>query len=175
MKDTTDMPVAEFRARVANHLTRALALVPAAVPGDICDPGVAPLLDELGALDELLFSFGADDRQQEMQETERERKVEAKSRHPDLEETVMRIDRRVQTAMRGLGGDPKLFPFILPMDADLLAHSFVLMLDTLPACAFDHGRAIPPDFPSKRDATVAGLIGLMRDRKAMDTSPEKMG
>ena len=163
--DIGTLSVADFRAKVAGHLSRAQRKIPHAVPHDVFDEAITPLMDELGALDEFLYGFGYAERQQE--ETERTviHKRAAKQKQPNVEELAMLIDHRVQKAVSALGIERSAF-VLLPMEADMLADAFVRFLDLLPAEAFAEGRIIPPDFPASRDDTVAALIRLMHDRKA---------
>jgi hypothetical protein len=166
----TQVSVADFRAKVAGHLARAQRKIPHAVPQDVFDKAITPMMDELQQLDDYLFGFGYEERQQEDTERAVVHKRDAKRRQPDLEERAMLIDERVQRAMASLGVDRSAF-LLLPMEADMLADAFVRFLDAMPAAAFAEGRCIPPDFPASRDETVAGLIALMRERKAKAVAP----
>lgn len=163
--DIGTLSVADFRAKVAGHLSRAQRKIPHALPHDVFDEAITPMMDELNDLDEFLYGFGYDERQQEDTERTVVHKREAKRKQPKVEELAMLLDHRVQKAMEALGVDRSAF-LLLPMEADMLADVFVRFLDLLPADAFAEGRCIPPDFPASRDETVAALIALMRDRKA---------
>ena len=162
---TTQISVADFRAKVEGHLARARTKIPHQVPHDVFDAAITPMMDELQKLDHFLFGFGYEERQQERVERTVEHKREAKRRQPNVENLAMLLDHRVQRAIATLGVDRSAF-LLMPMEADMLADAFVRFLDLLPAAAFKEGRCIPPDFPSSRDETVAGLIALMRERKA---------
>lgn len=163
--DYESVSVADFRAKVAGHLARAQRKIPRAVPHDVFDPEITPMMDELQALDDYLHGFGYDERHQEDVERAIVNKRAAKRRDPELEERAMLVDHRVQNAMAALGVHRADF-LLLPMEADMIADAFVRFLDAFPPAAFAENRCIPPSFPASRDETVAGLIRLMRERKS---------
>lgn len=136
--------------------------VPSKVPSDVVtDPVAEPLMKELEALNDLLYSLGAEEREREHTERNRELKIEAKRRIDGLEELAMQIDSRVQHAMVVLGSSA--VNVISPMDADLCVAAFVRFLEAFPAEAFAQKR--PHDFPSTKDLTVCSIIAAMRIRK----------
>lgn len=159
-----ELSVHEFRAKVVHHLKGALSAIPSKVPEDVVtDPVADQMMRHLNALDELLYGLGSEQRDQEHSERNRVLRIEAKRKNPNLEELVMKIDRRVQHAVVVLGSSAACV--IAPMDADLCASAFVDFLDAFPAEAFAVTRSIPPGFPSARDITVATLIAAIRIRK----------
>lgn len=164
--DYSTLTVADFRAKVAGHLARAQRKIPHALPDDVFDPAITPMMDELQALDDFLFGFGYNERRQEDAEHAATKRGVAKRRDPALEERAMLVDQHIQSTMEALGVERGDF-ILLPMQADLLANAFVRFLDALPALAFAENRMIPQNFPASRDETVAGLIRLMRERKTL--------
>lgn len=95
------VPLDVFKATVKRRLLAALAALEhvKTVPSDVVELADEPFMGALNALDEFLYAIGRDARRAEDVETERERKVAAKVRHPEIERVVTRIDERVQEAV----------------------------------------------------------------------------
>jgi hypothetical protein len=160
----SELTVTEFRTKVFAHLHAALASVPERVPEDVVtDPAAEELMKPLEALTDFLYQLGSEERDKEHTERDRQLKIEAKRRKPEIEQLAMQIDGRVQHAMVVLGSSA--VNVIIPMDAELLVSAFVQFLEVFPPAAFAIDRAVPDDFPSRRDITVATIIAAMRIRK----------
>lgn len=163
------VPLDVFKATVKRRLLAALAALEhvKTVPSDVVELADEPFMGALNALDEFLYAIGRDARRAEDVETERERKVAAKVRHPEIERVVTRIDERVQEAVEMLGtleATPSVRWTLAPMYADLLVQSLVRLLDLFPRDAFSGDRVNLLHLD--RDPTIAGIVTLMRARKA---------
>jgi hypothetical protein len=117
------VPLDVFKATVKRRLLAALAALEhvKTVPSDVLELADEPFMGPLNALDEFLYAIGRDARRAEDVETERERKVAAKVRHPEIERVVTRIDERVQEAVEMLGtleATPSVRWMLAPMYAD---------------------------------------------------------
>jgi hypothetical protein len=159
----TELTPAEFRRRVFKHLQKAIVSIPKRVPKDVCDPCVRPMMDQLQALDELLYGLGYEERCKEDEERSRERKVAAKAKRPDLEEILGRLDERAQKLSELVASDGMQARLVGSMQAMLFISAVVQLLETLPAIAYTEAM-IPPGFTAREDATVMGILDLVRQR-----------
>lgn len=164
MSAETAVTLSQFRERVEGHLREALRRIPDAVPEDVMDPACAPFVNELDALDEYLFSFGQDERVQEMRERERELKTVARQRDRSLEDRLMRLDARAQSATRLLGGDHCMHRILQPAAVALLVSAMVELLDAFPATAF-HDPA-PGTMLNPPSTAVQSIMRLMYERRS---------
>lgn len=163
------MTGSEFHAVVTEHLTRATALVPTSVPDDVFDERITPLMDELQALDQLLFGLGAEERRKEDEESARQRRVAAKSARPDVERLVMLLDERTQKLVEFVGDEQKA-RYITPMFLEHFLLAVVRFLEAVPAAAF------APDAVRlnwANDPTVDGIIALVHQRLGSRASSEE--
>lgn len=161
-----EISVADFRATVAGHLARAQRKIPHVVPGDVVeDAACQPMMDELTALDEYLYGFGQDERVQESRERERQQKTEARKRDLSLEGRMMRLDGRVQSATRLLGGDHCMHQILQPSAVALLVDAMVGLLDAFPAAAFVE--PLPGSMVEPPNETVRAIARLMHARRTV--------